>query len=303
LSDSYVIFFCNGEVDPSKVILFDATTISLFVDIFKGAGRNPINGKKKGGLKVQATMPLSGCVPDVIHLTPAAVNDKNFLGQLNHPAGTIYVFDKGYVNYSKYEQWTENGIFYVTRINDNAVYEVLESKVYDILEYAGGGIIKEEIILLKMNAKQQHKARLITYKDPLSGNVLQFISNRFQCSALTICLLYKCRWNMEVLFKQLKQNFELNYFYSDSSEGIKTQIWIALIANLLFTVIHKQVKECEQFITMVNMASNNLGSYVCFISLIKTQKLKSTERDIEIIQLKIFQNMKGGVFESKEKSS
>ncbi|MBX9851140.1 MAG: transposase, partial [Cytophagaceae bacterium] len=73
---------------------------------------------------------------------------------------------------------------------------------------------------------------------------------------------------MEVLFKQLKQNFELNYFFSDSSEGIKTQIWIALIANLLFTVIHKQVREAEQFITMVNMASNNLGSYVCFVSLI-----------------------------------
>lgn len=302
LSDSFVSFFCNGEVDPSKVILFDATTVSLFVDIFKGAGRNPINGKKKGGLKVQATMPLSGCVPDVIHLTPAAVNDKNFLGQLNHPAGTIYVFDKGYVNYSKYQQWTEEGIFYVTRINDNASYEVLESKVCDVLEYSGGGIIKDEIILLKMDGGQRHKARLITYKDPLTGNVLEFVSNMFQCSPLTITLLYKCRWNMEVLFKQLKQNFELGYFYSDSSEGIKTQIWIALIANLLFKVIHKQVQECEQFITLVNMASNNLGSYVCFISLIKTQKLGSAERDIEIIQLQIFQNAKGGVFEMRDKS-
>lgn len=302
LSDGHISFFCNGEVDPSKVILFDATTISLFVDVFKGAGRNPVNGKKKGGLKIQATMPLSGCVPDVIHLQPAAVNDKNFLGQLDHPAGTIYVFDKGYVNYSKYEQWSEQGIFYVTRINENAVYEILETKVSDVMEYAGGGVIKEETILLKIDAQLKHKARLVTYKDPLTGHVLKFVSNMFQCSTLTICLLYKCRWNMEVLFKQLKQNFELSYFYSDSCQGIKTQIWIALIANLLFTVIHKQLKEAELFITMVNMASNNLGSFVCFISILKTKKLGAVERDMEIVQLKIFQDMKGGVFESKQKS-
>ncbi len=87
--------FINGEVDPRKVRLFDASTITLFVDVFKGAGRNPINGRRKGGLKIQAQMPLSGFVPDLITLGDAATNDKNFLGQLHSVPGTIYVFDKG----------------------------------------------------------------------------------------------------------------------------------------------------------------------------------------------------------------
>jgi hypothetical protein len=304
LSDSYNSFFYTTEIDTSKVILFDATTISMFVDVFKGAGRNPINGKKKGGLKIQATMPLTGSAPDVIHLQPAAMNDKTFLGQLNHPKGTIYVFDKGYVNYRIYEQWSQNGIFYVTRINDNASYTILEQTTADIADYAGGGVIRDEIILLNIpTEKTQHKARLITYKDPLTGNVLQFISNIFDCTAQTIALLYKCRWNMEVLFKQLKQNFELSYFYSDSKEGIKTQIWIALIANLLFTVIHKRIKESEQFITLVNMTSNNMGSYICLITLFKSKKLTSLERNLEIVQLELYEIIRGGVFQNKENST
>ena len=108
---------------------------------------------------------------------------------------------------------------------------------------------------------------------------------------------------MEVLFKRLKQNFELSYFYSDSPEGIKTQLWIALIAHLLFTVIHKQVKECEQFVTMVSMASNNLGSYICFITMLSMRnKLSASQRDINKIQLDLFGMIKGGSFQSPVKS-
>ena len=302
LSDSHIKWFINEEVDPKKVKLFDATTISLFVDIFKGAGRNPINGKRKGGLKVQACMPLSGFVPDLIHITAAASNDKNFLGQLNDPSGTIYVFDKGYVNYKIFNQWTDKGIYFVTRINENANYSIIERKVNHIIDYAGGGVIKDEIIELKSCSDSPLKARLITYKDPIKGKVLKFLSNMFEYDAMTIVLLYKNRWNMEILFKQLKQNFELSYFYSDSAEGIKSQVWIALIANLLFSVIHRQLKECEQFTTLVSMASNNLGSYTCFIGLLKSKKLNQTERDINKIQLDLFEKTRGGVFEKIEKS-
>lgn len=303
LSDVCFSLPINGEVDPADVKLFDATTITLFVDVFKGAGRNPLNGKRKGGLKVQAQMPLSGFVPDLIRITEASCNDKNFLGQLTPSPGTIYVFDKGYVNFSVFDQWTRQGVFFVTRLNDNAVYDIIESHTNDIEEYAAGGIIRDQIIQLKLLDNQSFKARLITYKDPLSGHVLRFLSNMFHHNPTTITLLYKNRWNMEVLFKRLKGNFELTYFYSDSPEGIKTQVWIALIAHLLFTIIHKQVKECEQFVTLVSMAANNLGSYICFVSLLTMRKkLSALERDIQKIQLDMFAVIKGGVFESPEKS-
>jgi hypothetical protein len=243
--------FLKDEVDTSKVAIFDSSTISLFVEIFKGAGRNSLTGKKKGGLKIHAKMPLGGFVPDLVHITEAACNDKSFLGQLEVEKGDIYVYDKGYVNYQRWGEWTRKGAYYVTRLNENADYEVLCGQPNHISQYADGGIISDQEILLDPSGSAI-RARLIVWKDPESAHVLKFVSNMFSYRDSTIILLYKYRWNIEVLFKRLKQNFELGYFFSDSSEGIKTQIWIALIANLLFSVIHRQCKESELFVTIFN---------------------------------------------------
>ena len=300
LSDSYLQLFVNGEVDPGNVRIFDATTISLFVEVFKGSGRNPINGKRKGGLKVQAQLPLSGFVPDFMVLTDASANDRNFLGQLPAPEGTIYVFDKGYMNYQVFDDWTKNSVFYVTRLQENASYQVLECTTSHLLDYVQGGVVSDSLIELRCKNGEPLKARLIVYKDPFTGRIIKFLSNMFAYQAMTVVLLYKNRWGIEVLFKQLKQNFELSYFFSDNKEGIKSQVWIAMIANLLFTVIHKQVKECEQFTTLVGMAAGNLGSYVCFLTILK--KTRGKEQITPKIQLDLFDNRKGGVFHKTGKS-
>jgi hypothetical protein len=116
--------FIEDQVDMKKVSVFDSSTITLFVDVFKGAGRNTLTGKKKGGLKIHTKMPMTGFVPDLIYITEAACNDKVFLGQLNPAVGTIYVYDKGYVNYQVWKIWTDQGVFYVTRLNENATYQL-----------------------------------------------------------------------------------------------------------------------------------------------------------------------------------
>lgn len=293
--------FLEDEIDTSKVAIFDSSTITLFVDIFKGAGRNSLTGKKKGGLKIHTKMPLGGFVPDLVHITEAACNDKFFLGQLGSEKGAIYVFDKGYVNYGKWAEWTQQGIYYVTRLNENADYEILSGQPNHISEYADGGIISDQLILLNPS-ENALKARLIVYKDPQSGHVLQFVSNMIDYRDTTIILLYKYRWNIEVLFKRLKQNFELGYFFSDSSEGIKTQVWVALIANLLFSVIHRQCKEAEQFVTIVNLAAINMGSYISLIKLVKSGRLTGIERDLKIVQLNLFALNEGGAFQNLGKS-
>lgn len=284
------------KLDTSKVSILDSSTIGLFVDLFKGAGRNSLSGKKKGGLKVHAKLPLDSGVPDLVHLTEAASNDRNFLGQLQPAPGEINVFDKGFVNYSKWAEYTQNGAFFVTRLNENASYQVLSGQPNHISEYADGGVVSDRIILLDPIGTQL-KARLVVYKDPESGNVLKFVSNMFDYQALTIVQLYKYRWNIEVIFKRLKQNFELGYFFSDSQEGIKTQIWIALIANLLFTVIHKRCKEAELFATLVNLAATNMGSYVSLVKVVLARRLSRTERDLEKMQMEIWPNKEGGVSE------
>lgn len=293
--------FLEDEIDTTKVAIFDSSTITLFVDIFKGAGRNSLTGKKKGGLKIHTRMPLSGFVPDLVHITEAACNDKFFLGQLEVEKGGIYVFDKGYANYQKWNEWTGQGAYFVTRLNENAGYEVLSGQPNHISEYADGGIISDQIILLNPS-ENTLKARLIIYKDPQSGHVLKFVSNMFDYQESTIILLYKYRWNIEVLFKRLKQNFELGYFFSDSIEGIKTQIWVALIANLLFSVIHRQCKEAELFVTIVNMAAINMSSYISLIKLVKSRRLTGIERDLKIVQLDLFSLKQGGVFQNLGKS-
>ncbi len=288
------------EMDTSNVVIFDSSTISLFVGIFKGAGRNSLTGKKKGGLKIHTKLPLGGFVPDMVYITEAACSDKSYLGQLNIEKGAIYVFDKGYVNYGKWKEWSQAGAFFATRLNENADYTVLSGEPNDISQYADGGVISDQIILLnpKGNALE---ARLIVWKDPQSEKVLKFVSNMFDYNDQTIILLYKYRWNIEILFKQLKQNFELGYFYSDSSEGIKTQIWIALIANLLFSVIHRQCKESENFVTIVSLAATNMGSYTSLIKIIRTRKLIDKERDLKIVQYDLYAIRQGGVFEKTEK--
>lgn len=302
LSEGYIAMFIDDEINPDRVEIVDSSTISLFVDVFKGAGRTPINGKKKGGLKLHTKLPLSSVVPDVIVLSEASQNDKTFLvgrqaGQLNVVPGQIYLFDKGYVHYELWDQWTKSGVFYLTRLNDNASYEVLTGQQNDVIQYADGGIISDQVIQLGPT-----QARLVTYVDPETGNVLKFITNLVDCKADTVCLLYKCRWSIEVLFKSIKQNFELNPFYAESEEGIKTQVWVALIANLVFRVIHRQTKENELFTTIVSMASRNLGSYTSLVKLVSEDYPVAENRNIEKVQLELFATVQGGVFQKQNKS-
>jgi hypothetical protein len=297
LNGSYLTGYIDKLVDINKVKIFDSTTFTLFVDIFTGAGRNKITGKKKGGIKAHVLLSLHSLVPDIVWMSAASKNDKDFLGQLKPASGEIYIFDKGYVNYNVYQNWTELGVFYVTRLNDNGKYEVLSVKEISYQDSLLNGILKDEIISLKTDNSPM-KARLVTFKALSTGKVYTFLTNMFEVEATTVAKLYKNRWEIEPFFKQLKQNFELKAFYSDSPEGIKTQIWIAMIANLIFTVIHRQTKQTEAFTTMVQMARMHQASYIKYIEVIKKTYWRAEERILEKMQYNLFNYNEGGVFEN-----
>jgi hypothetical protein len=251
----------GDEIDLSEVDVFDSTTVTLFKDILKGAGRNPIDGKKKGGIKVFTKMNLSEGVPNFICMKAASTNENVFLKVLNLPEGGIVVFDKGFNRYRYFDEWTKLNRFFVTRLKDNAKYLVVSENNTDPFP----DVLKDQMITLSDKYEKVTRTvtlRLITYRDPISGEILQFLTNLIGHTSMTITLLYKNRWVIEVLFKQIKQNFELKYFLSDSENGIKSQIWVALILNLLFTLIHRRIKEAEDFTTMVMVAAKNLCSYV-----------------------------------------
>jgi len=292
LSSTYLSGLIDKKVDMKDIKIFDSTTFTLFVDVFTGAGRNKISGKKKGGIKAHVLLSLHSLVPEIVWMSAASKNDKDFLGQLKALKGEIYVFDKGYVNYNYYFDWTEKGIFLVTRLNEHANYQILSEKVITQRDAEIDGVIKDQIIQLR-TAKGSLKVRLVTFKSLTTCKTYTFISNMFEVEATTIAKLYKNRWEIEPFFKQLKQNFELKGFYSDSKEGIKTQIWIAMIANLIFTVIHRQIKQAETFSGMVQMARVNMGSFIKFIDVLKLKSWRGSQKNIGIIQLNLFDKMQG----------
>lgn len=270
LSDSQ-----KDKVLLKRIFLVDSTTISLFKAIMKCVGRKPLDGKSKGGIKVHTMLNAYEQVPQLIHFSEAAAHDHTFLSKLNLQPHQIAVFDRAYVDYLQYAKWTKANIHFVTRLKDNAVYRGLED--LDIPEDCPTNYIKDEKISIRYKDEQKREQTLVlrrvVYYDEDKKRLLQFLTNIFDMSTQEIGQLYKLRWQIELLFKQLKQNFPLKYFLGDNENAIKIQIWCTLIANLLFTVIRKGIKQKISFSNLVSFARQHLFSYHKLTDLIeKTEK-------------------------------
>lgn len=252
-----------SDSDMRRLYIMDSTTISLFKDILKGVGRNPKEGKKKGGIKAHTIIKASENVPCLIRYSESARHDHLFLDEvLTLASGSIITFDKGYVDYAQYEAFTKNSIWYVTRLKENAVYNAKEE--FDIPDDADTGVLKDEEIILCYgdNKEQQHRARRIVYWDNDNNRLFEFISNNFELPAEKIALIYKKRWQIELLFKQLKQNFPLKYFLGDNENAIEIQIWTAMLANLLITLVRSKVKRSWAFSNLVSIIRQQLMNYI-----------------------------------------
>lgn len=252
-----------SDVEMKRLYIMDSTTISLFKDILRGVGRNPKEGKKKGGIKAHTIIRASENVPCLIRYSEAARHDHMFLEEVHSlAAGSIITFDKGYVDYAQYEAFTKSNIWYVTRLKDNALYKARNE--YDIPDEVDSGVLKDEEIVLYYgdNKKQEHRARRIAYWDDENKRLFEFITNNFELSPEKIALIYKKRWQIELLFKQLKQNFPLKYFLGDNENAIEIQIWIAMLANLLITLVKGRVKRKWAFSNLVSIIRQQLMNYI-----------------------------------------
>lgn len=259
-----------SDADMKRLYIMDSTTISLFKDILRGVGRNPKEGKKKGGIKAHTIIKASENIPCLIRYSEAIRHDHMFLKEVhNLAAGSIITFDKGYVDYDQYESFSKKHIWYVTRLKDNALYQA--RKEYDIPDDADSGVLKDEEIILYygQNKKQEHKARRIAYWDSDNDRLFEFITNNFELSAEKIAMIYKKRWQIELLFKQLKQNFPLKYFLGDNENAIEIQIWAALLANLLIILVRSQIKRSWAFSNLVSIIRQQLMNYINIYSFLE----------------------------------
>ena len=247
-----------------RLQIIDSTTITLFSNLlFKGVGRHPKNGKKKGGIKVHTVINADETVPGLVWFSEAKKHDHEFLDKLKCDKNTVYVFDKGYNDYKTFEHFTEQETGFVTRIKDNASYINIEA--LDLGEHIHSGVLKDEIIEIEVKKGQQTKPlrlRKVVFYDRANKREFEFLTNLFDMRADLIAALYKIRWQIELLFKQLKQNFPLKYFLGDNENAIKIQIYCVLIVNLLLTVIKKRLKRHWAFSNLVSFCKIHLFNYI-----------------------------------------
>ena len=239
--------------------IIDSTTITLFSDILKAAGRPPINGKQKGGVKVHTMINALEDVPCLIRISSSATCDKVFLKDIKLKNGSFVVFDKGYRNFSKFLQWDNEGVYFVTRQAENAVYDRIHE--FDIEEGTNSSILKDEEILIGKTNKP-FVVRRIAFWFEEHHKVYEFITNNFELKAETIADIYKNRWQIEILFKRLKQNFPLKYFLGDNQNAIEIQIWVSLIIQLLMLVIQRKAIRKWAYSNMVSIIRYHLMTYI-----------------------------------------
>jgi hypothetical protein len=252
--------------------IIDSTTIRLFSDILRGVGRNPLDGsRKKGGIKVHALMDAFSGVTEFLRITEAREHDRKFLYHVKLPANSFIVFDKGYNLYSQFAKWTTQKVWFVTRMKDNAIYHVTKVITDNTRKKAAKGVLKEQYVTLgykQGSERERLRLRRITFLAE-DGKRYVFITNNFTLPPSQIALIYKYRWMIELLFKQIKQNFPIRYFWGNSENAIKIQVYSVLIAQLLMVVIRKKAETKKSFANMITVIRLHLMSYVALFEFIK----------------------------------
>jgi hypothetical protein len=260
LYEKYASFLSDSRKSSraSKLYIYDATTISLFQEVLRTSGKNP-SGKRKGGIKVHTLIRSDQDVPCMIRYSAAAANDSQFLKNIFLPKGSILVFDRGYCDYLTFNRFANDNVTWVTRRRKQLTYKVLQSyKKADNDE----AIISDEQIQLGWRSGTKVTARLVIYKDLISGELYEFLSNNFRMKATTIARLYQKRWQIELLFKRMKQNYPLKYFLGDSENAIQIQIWCSLIADLILKIIKKGAAVKWSFSNLAAMMRLHLMTYI-----------------------------------------
>lgn len=264
-----------------RLQIIDSTTITLFSNLlFKGVGRHPKTGKKKGGIKVHTVIHANEGVPSDIKFTSAATNDSFMLKPTTLSKGDIMAMDRAYIDYEKFEQLTQRGVIYVTKMKKNLKYTILSDTMYQTPD----GLMEVRIQNVEFVRQKKggetihHKSRIISYVDVKKRKLISLLTNDMESDPEEIVAIYRQRWEIELLFKQMKQNFPLKYFYGESANAIKIQIWVTLIANLLLMVMQKGLTRKWSFSGLATMVRITLMYYVDFYSL-----FNNPEKEWEII--------------------
>jgi len=211
----------------NRLMSMDSTTIDLCASVFDWAKYK----RAKGAVKVHMILDHEGYLPHFAVITDGKASDQAGSRMMHFAPGTIVIIDRGYVDYQRWQSWTDNGVFFVTRFKKDIKIEVEEEREVP----KTGGILRDQVVRLSGERSQKYtmRLRLITKWDEEKQEEIQFLTNHLEFGSTTIARIYKERWQIEIFFKALKQLLRVKTFVGTSANALHIQIWTALIAMLI----------------------------------------------------------------------
>ena len=218
------------------VYALDTTTIDLCLSVFPWA----VFRTAKAAIKLHTLLDLRGNIPTFIHISDGKVHEVNILDQLLPEPGAFYIMDRGFLDFERLYRFHEAGSFFVTRGKSNLKVQRRYSHPVD---RETGLICDQSVVLTGFYSRQGFEAplRRIRFKDPETAKTLIFLTNNFVLPAFTITELYRCRWQVELFFKWIKQHLRIKAFFGTSENAVRSQIWIAVSAYALVAIVKKRL--------------------------------------------------------------
>ena len=232
---------------------FDSSTIDLCLTLFPWATFR----KRKAAIKLHTLIDLRGSIPCFISITDGKTHDVNILDQLILEAGAFYIMDRGHVDFSRLYLFNQHQAFFITRAKSNMNYVRRDYRSVDKTT----GLRSDQTIVLRGNKASKDypiPLRRVSYYDSENRKRLVFITNNFFLDALTIAKLYRCRWQVELFFKWIKQNLQIKTFFGTTENAVKTQIWIAICVYVLVAIIKKELKLSRSLTEILQILSITL---------------------------------------------
>jgi hypothetical protein len=235
------------------VYALDSTTIDLCLSLFPWAHFR----STKGAIKLHTLLDLRGSIPSFVQITDGSVHDVNILDQLIPEPGSMYVMDRGYVDFQRLHTFTRFGASFVIRAKRNLQFQRRYSHSVD---RSTGLVCDQTVVLTTLRSVEGYPdlLRRIRYKDAETGKTLVFLSNNFALPALTIAELYRSRWQIELFFKWIKQHLRIKAFYGTSENAVKTQIWTAISTYVLVAILKKRLGIEHSLYTILQILSVTL---------------------------------------------
>ena len=266
----------DSRTQDRQLFIIDSTTISLFSNIMRGAGTSKKDGRRKGGVKAHVLVDSAHNIGSFVWVTEGKEHDLGFLKKVDVPPGSTIVFDMGYINYTRFIEWEMEGTTWVTRQKADAYHVITERRVVDMQALTAGVLEDNDVILGRPGNEPTTlmvAARRIRFKDPVTGRIFIFLTNNTSLEPQEVAAIYKKRWQIELLFKRIKQRYPLKYFVGDSENAIRIQIWSILLCDMLVQIVlHKTNglrKTKWSYANLSSMIKHHLMTYIKLFDFLK----------------------------------